>query len=90
MGSTGFIQSENYPQPYPDNLDKTYVINVESGKQVEVNFETFSLEVSNCLVLGEILTFNAGSPPVLLGLAGGERGVRVHSLGQDMWLQGSV
>ena len=44
-GKTGVIQSENYPNHYPNNFDKTYQINAASGDIIEVKFSSFSLEV---------------------------------------------
>uniref|UniRef100_H2YNG0 Complement subcomponent C1r n=1 Tax=Ciona savignyi TaxID=51511 RepID=H2YNG0_CIOSA len=44
--SFGELLSPNFPQPYPDNVDKTWVINAPPANQVQVYFSQFSLEDS--------------------------------------------
>jgi len=41
---SGSIQSDNHPNNYPINQDKTYEISVSAGKKIKITFEEFSLE----------------------------------------------
>merc|ERR1712198_827952 len=41
---SGSIQSDNYPNNYPVNQDKTYEISVAAGKKIKMTFAAFSLE----------------------------------------------
>merc|ERR1719167_457480 len=42
--STGTVQSENYPSNYDNDLDKTYNIEVGSGKRIKITFEDLDIE----------------------------------------------
>jgi len=42
----GVIASKNYPNPYPDNINKTWNIFVKPGFKVRIYFTTFDLEDS--------------------------------------------
>merc|ERR1712062_357725 len=45
----GEIQSPNYPAAYPNNLDKTWNIEVAPGQRIQLTFESFDLEAhSDC------------------------------------------
>merc|ERR1712059_229661 len=44
LPTRGSIQSENYPGNYPNDLDKTYTIEVNSGKKIKITFRSFNLE----------------------------------------------
>ena len=47
--SNTILQSENYPQNYPNNVDCSWIIRFPEGKQVLLEFETFALEDNrNC------------------------------------------
>ena len=50
--SGGTLQSPNFPNKYPNNHNETYNIEVQTGKTIEIIFETFELEVSNlnCII----------------------------------------
>ena len=50
--SGGTLQSHNFPNKYPNNQDETYNVEVQTGKTIEIIFETFELEVSNlnCII----------------------------------------
>merc|ERR1719234_2595574 len=41
---SGSIQSDNYPNNYPVDQDKTYEISVAAGKSIKMTFAAFSLE----------------------------------------------
>ena len=41
--SAGFLNSSNYPDYYPNNLDKTETIQVESGKILRLEFTEFAV-----------------------------------------------
>jgi len=41
---SGSIQSDNYPNDYPVDQDKTYEISVAAGKTIKMTFAAFSLE----------------------------------------------
>merc|ERR1719447_2778906 len=41
---SGSIQSDNHPNNYPINQDKTYEISVSAGKKIKITFEEFNLE----------------------------------------------
>merc|ERR1711962_425460 len=43
-GSTGNVQSENYPSNYNNNLDKTYIIEVGLGKKIKISFDDLDIE----------------------------------------------
>ena len=43
--TSGEIKSKNYPNNYPNNVDKTYHINVPTGHAITVKFLFFDLEV---------------------------------------------
>jgi len=43
-GSTGTVQSENYPSNYGNDLDKTYNIEVGSGKRIKITFDDLDIE----------------------------------------------
>merc|ERR1712106_891377 len=46
---SGTLQSPNFPNKYPNNHDETYNIEVQTGKTIEIIFETFELEAhSRC------------------------------------------
>merc|ERR1712062_156469 len=45
----GEIQSPNYPAAYPNNLDKTWNLEVAPGQRIKLTFESFDLEAdSHC------------------------------------------
>ena len=48
--ATGEVTSPNYPDDYPDNLNKTQTIQVESGKLLRLQFTHFEVRYgsSNC------------------------------------------
>merc|ERR1712106_817700 len=47
--TNGTLQSPNFPNKYPNNHDETYNIEVQTGKTIEIIFETFELEAhSRC------------------------------------------
>jgi len=50
-GSTGTVQSENYPSNYDNNLDKTYNIEVGSGNKIRISFDDLDIEY-NGIMLG--------------------------------------
>ena len=41
---TGVVSSPNYPDYYPNNLDKTETIQVESGKILRLEFTRFAVD----------------------------------------------
>jgi len=41
---TGSVESDNHPEDYPTNQDKTYHISVSAGKKIKITFAAFSLE----------------------------------------------
>ena len=43
MKATGVVTSPNHPDNYPDNLDKTEIIEVESGKILRLEFTSFAV-----------------------------------------------
>jgi len=43
----GEIQSPNYPAAYPNNLEKTWNLEVASGGRIKLTFESFDLEASS-------------------------------------------
>ena len=43
-GTTGIIESTNYPQQYPEGQRCIYKIRVEEGFVVELTFQTFQTE----------------------------------------------
>merc|ERR1711962_1073123 len=43
-GVSGTIMSENYPSNYDNNLDKTYNIEVGSGKRIKISFDDLDIE----------------------------------------------
>ena len=43
--TTGVVTSERYPSYYPNNLDKSYPINVPTGQTIQITFTSFYLEV---------------------------------------------
>ena len=45
MNATGVVTSPNHPDLYPDNLDKTQTIEVESGKILRLEFTHFAVDV---------------------------------------------
>ena len=45
MKATGVVNSTNHPGPYPHNLDKTHIIEVESGKILRLEFTHFSVDI---------------------------------------------
>ena len=48
-GEDGTVISPNYPNYYPNNIDETYSIEVETGFRIEISFLDFDLEsASNC------------------------------------------
>ena len=48
--STGVVTSPNHPDPYPDDLDETQTLEVESGKILRLEFTHFSVEyASTCM-----------------------------------------
>merc|ERR1712106_632718 len=47
--TNGTLQSPNFPNKYPNNHDETFNIEVQTGKTIEIIFETFELEAhSRC------------------------------------------
>ena len=44
MKATGVVTSPNHPGNYPHNLDKTQIIEVESGKILRLEFTSFAVE----------------------------------------------
>ena len=46
MKATGVLTSPNHPDNYPNNLDKTEIIEVESGKILRLEFTHFAVRVS--------------------------------------------
>ena len=45
LKATGVVTSPNYPNDYPHNMDKTEIIEVESGKILRLEFTHFAVEV---------------------------------------------
>ena len=45
MRATGIVTSPNYPDNYPNNIDKTQSIEVESGKILRLEFTRFAVHV---------------------------------------------
>ena len=45
LKATGVVTSPNHPDLYPDNLDKTQTIEVESGKILRLEFTHFVVQV---------------------------------------------
>merc|ERR1712054_355714 len=43
-GVSGTVQSENYPSNYDNDLDKTYNIEVGSGKKIKITFDDLDIE----------------------------------------------
>ena len=43
-GSEGVVSSPNYPNDYPDNLEKTEMIQVEKGLVISLTFSEFDIE----------------------------------------------
>ena len=43
LKATGVVTSPNHPDDYPDNLDKTEIIQVESGKMLRLEFTHFGV-----------------------------------------------
>ena len=43
-GQNGVIQSPNYPRPYPNNADITWVLMGPSAGRISISFKSFSLE----------------------------------------------
>ena len=43
-GEDGTVISPNYPNYYPNNIDETYSIEVETGSRIEITFLDFDLE----------------------------------------------
>ena len=43
LKATGVVTSPNHPDLYPDNLDKTQTIEVESGKILRLEFTSFDV-----------------------------------------------
>merc|ERR1712055_1074013 len=41
---TGSVESDNHPDDYPTNQDKTYHISVSAGMKIKITFAAFSLE----------------------------------------------
>jgi len=63
---SGSIQSDNYPNNYPVNQDKTYEISVAAGKKIKMTFAAFSLEEAwGCG--WDYLTIEDGNGSTLLG-----------------------
>ena len=51
MKATGVVTSPNHPGNYPDNLDKTQTIEVESGKILRMEFTHFAVyacDINTC------------------------------------------
>merc|ERR1739838_1243188 len=44
---SGTLQSPNFPNKYSNNHDETYNIEVQTGKTIEIIFETFELEANS-------------------------------------------
>jgi len=42
--NTGVVKSENYPSKYSNKLDKTYPVEVASGKRIKISFDDFEIE----------------------------------------------
>jgi len=42
--NSGVVKSENYPSKYTNKLDKTYPVEVASGKRIKINFDDFEIE----------------------------------------------
>jgi len=48
--SSGVIKSENYPSNYSNNMDKTYHVEVASGKKIKISFDDIEIEShSSCV-----------------------------------------
>ena len=43
MKATGVVTSPNYPADYPENLDKTDILEVENGKILRLEFTQFAV-----------------------------------------------
>merc|ERR1712112_153377 len=42
--NSGVVKSENYPSKYPNKLDKTYPVEVASGKRIKITFNDIEIE----------------------------------------------
>ena len=49
--SGGSIQSENYPDNYPNYVDKTYTVTTSPGDLIQIEFSHFALEVGRRISL---------------------------------------
>ena len=57
--TSGVVTSVGYPNPYPNNLNRTYPISVPSGQTIELTFRKFSVEVGTKQLMVQVL---ANSP----------------------------
>ncbi|XP_052804288.1 hemicentin-1-like isoform X2 [Mya arenaria] len=62
---SGVIESPNFPNPYPHNLNCTWVIDTTIGNTVYISFSSFSIE-SNCQY--DHLQINDGDQPTSTSL----------------------
>merc|ERR1712080_415034 len=58
--NTGTVQSENYPSNYNNKLDKTYNIEVASGKKIKISFDDLDIEYDGSCSYDYVMVKDSG------------------------------
>ncbi|XP_059488336.1 cubilin-like isoform X2 [Neocloeon triangulifer] len=87
--ASGMIQSPNYPRSYAIDLDCIYLIQVESGQQISLNFTTFELENSSDCSFDyvEIRNGPSGTSPLIGTYCGSTKPPVIPSHTNFLWIR---
>ncbi|XP_060104406.1 cubilin [Heteronotia binoei] len=85
----GEIHSPNYPQPYSNNTDCFWLIQVESGHHVLLNFTDFELESHRSCSYDYVAVFDGSNngAPLLQKVCGGQRPSPIASTLNTMFVR---
>ncbi|XP_020662303.3 cubilin [Pogona vitticeps] len=85
----GEIHSPNYPQPYSNNSDCSWVIQVDSGHRVLLNFTDVAIERHNSCDFDYVAVFDGSNEqaPLLRKVCGQERPLPIISTQNTMFVR---
>uniref|UniRef100_A0A8D0GFF0 Cubilin n=1 Tax=Sphenodon punctatus TaxID=8508 RepID=A0A8D0GFF0_SPHPU len=89
QATSGEIHSPNYPRSYSDNTDCSWVIQVDSGHRVLLNFTDFDIEPRLSCTFDNVAVYDgpSGAAPLLGKFCGGQRPMPLTSTQNTMFVR---